>query len=111
MYQFPLFEEPIDSFSPPKELIKNSVLSRKTRVTHLLTHQKLNVVFWEFEMKNLFLNKKYEKIEIKKQAGHTEEINDDLTAAILFLEQDRSKNKVDTKIDITGLQVNSHKGA
>ena len=51
-----------------------------------------------------------EKIEIKKQAGHTEEINDDLTAAILFLEQDRSKNKVDTKIDITGLQVNSHKG-
>ena len=65
MYQFPLFEEPVESFSPPRELIKNSILSRKTRVTHLLTHQKLNVVFWEFEMKNLFLNKKYEKIEIK----------------------------------------------
>ena len=52
-----------------------------------------------------------EKIKIRKHAGHTEEVADDLTAAILFLEQDRNKNKVDTKIDITGLQVNSHKGA
>ena len=55
--------------------------------------------------------KSSEKIEIRKHAGHTEEVADDLTAAILFLEQDRNKNKVDTKIDITGLQVNSHKGA
>ena len=52
-----------------------------------------------------------EKIKIRKHAGHTEEVADDLTAAILFLEQDRNKNKVDAKIDITGLQVNSHKGA
>ncbi len=65
MYQFPLFEEPIESFSPPEELIKGSILSRKIEVTHLLTHQKLNVVFWEYEKKKLFLNKKYEKIEIK----------------------------------------------
>ncbi len=65
MYQFPLFEEPLESFCPPKELIKNSILYRKTEVTHLLTHQKLNVIFWEFEMKKLFLNKKYKKIEIK----------------------------------------------
>ena len=65
MYQFPLFEEPLESFCPPKELIKNSILYRKTEVTHLLTHQKLNVIFWEFEMKKLFSNKKYKKIEIK----------------------------------------------
>ena len=52
-----------------------------------------------------------EKIKIKKHAGHTEEVNDNLTAAILVLEHDRSKNKVDAKIDITGLQLNSKKGA
>ena len=52
-----------------------------------------------------------EKIKIKKLAGHTEEVNDNLTAAILVLEHDRSKNKVDAKIDITGLQLNSKKGA
>jgi len=51
-----------------------------------------------------------EKIKIKKLAGHTEEVNDNLTAAILVLEHDRSKNKVDAKIDITGLQLDSHKG-
>jgi len=52
-----------------------------------------------------------EKIKIKKHSGHTEEVNDNLTAAILVLEHDRSKNKVDAKIDITGLQINSQKGA
>jgi hypothetical protein len=66
MYQFPLFEEPIESFYPPKDLIKTSILSKKIEVTHLLTHQKLNVVFWDFEIKEYFQNKKYEKIEIKK---------------------------------------------
>ena len=29
MYQFPLFEEPIESFCPPKDLIKTSILSKK----------------------------------------------------------------------------------
>ena len=52
-----------------------------------------------------------EKIEIKKQAGHTEEINDDLTAAILFLEQNRNKEKQDVKVEITGLEFNLSKGA
>jgi len=52
-----------------------------------------------------------EKIKIKKHSGHTEEVNDNLTEAILVLEHDRSKNKVDAKIDITGLQLDSHKGA
>ena len=52
-----------------------------------------------------------EKIKIRKQVGHTEEINDNLTAAILFLEHDRDKNKVDAKIDITGLEFNLSKGA
>ena len=54
--------------------------------------------------------KSSEKIEIRKHAGHTEEVADDLTAAILFLEQDRNKNKVDATVEVTGLQVNSHKG-
>ena len=52
-----------------------------------------------------------EKIKIRKHAGHTEEVADDLTAAILFLEQDRNKKKQDAKVEITGLQVNSRKGA
>ena len=52
-----------------------------------------------------------EKIKIKKHAGHTEEVNDNLTAAILVLEHDRSKNKVDAKVEIKGLQFNLEKGA
>ena len=55
--------------------------------------------------------KSSEKIEIRKHAGHTEEVADDLTAAILFLENDRNKNKKDATVEVTGLQVNSHKGA
>jgi len=50
-------------------------------------------------------------IEIRKQAGHTEEVADNLTAAILFLEQERNKNKQDTKVEIKGIQFNLHKGA
>ena len=34
-----------------------------------------------------------EKIKIRKHAGHTEEVADDLTAAILFLEQNRNKER------------------
>ncbi len=52
-----------------------------------------------------------EKIKIRKHAGHTEEVADDLTAAILFLEQDRNKNKQDAKVEIKGLEFNLHKGA
>ena len=52
-----------------------------------------------------------EKIKIRKHSGHTEEVDDNLTAAILFLENDRSKNKKDATVEVTGLQVNSHKGA
>ncbi len=52
-----------------------------------------------------------EKIKIKKQVGHTEETPDSLTAAILVLEHDRNKNKQDAKVEIAGLQINSHKGA
>jgi len=55
--------------------------------------------------------KSSEKIKIKKDSGHTEEIADDLTAAILFLEQNRNKEKEDTKVEITGLQFNLSKGA
>ena len=55
--------------------------------------------------------KSSEKIEIRKHAGHTEEIADNLTAAILFLEHDRNKEKKDAKVEITGLEFNLSKGA
>ena len=51
-----------------------------------------------------------EKIKIRKHSGHTEEVADDVTAAILFLEQNRNKEKKDATVEVTGLQVNSHKG-
>ena len=54
--------------------------------------------------------KSSEKIEIRKHAGHTEEVADDLTAAILFLEQNRNKEKQDAKVEITGLEFNLTKG-
>lgn len=52
-----------------------------------------------------------EKIKIRQEVGFTEKVNDDLTAAILFLEQDIQKNKKDAKIEIQGLQFNIRKGA
>jgi len=36
-----------------------------------------------------------EKIKLRQEVGFTEKVSDDLTAAILFLQQDRDKNKVD----------------
>ena len=35
---------------------------------------------------------------------------DALTAAILFLEHDRDKNKVDAKVDVKGISFNIRKG-
>ena len=35
---------------------------------------------------------------------------DDLTAAILFLEQDIQKNKKDAKVEVEGVQFNIRKG-
>ena len=52
-----------------------------------------------------------EKIKIRKHAGYTEEVEDNLTAAILFLERDRNKEKQDAKVEITGLEFNLSKGA
>ena len=45
-----------------------------------------------------------EKIKIRKHSGHTEEVDDNLVSAI-------SVFKKDDTVEITGLQVNSHKGA
>ena len=45
-----------------------------------------------------------EKIKIRKHAGHTEEVDENLTAAIAVF-------KKDATVEVTGLQVNSHKGA
>jgi len=35
---------------------------------------------------------------------------DEITAAILFLERDRDKNKVDTKVEVKGVSFNIKKG-
>ena len=51
-----------------------------------------------------------EAINIKKEAGYQEEIADDLTSAILFLEQDIQKNKKDAKVEVKGVQFNIRKG-
>ena len=55
--------------------------------------------------------KSCDRIEIKKDSGHTEELDSALTAAILFLERDRNKKKQDAKVEITGLEFNLSKGA
>jgi len=51
-----------------------------------------------------------ESINIRKEAGYQEEIADDLTSAILFLEQDIQKNKKDAKVEVKGVQFNIRKG-
>ena len=51
-----------------------------------------------------------EAIDIRKEAGYKEEVADDLTAAIIFLEQDIKKNKKDAKVEIEGLDLNLLKG-
>ena len=66
LYQFPLFEDSNLNFTPPEQLIKKSVLLKKTEIKHILTHQKLNVVFWHYNVNKLEKNKKYKTIEIKK---------------------------------------------
>ena len=51
-----------------------------------------------------------EAIDIRKEAGYQEEVADDLTAAIIFLEQDIKKNKKNAKVEIEGLDLNLLKG-
>ena len=51
-----------------------------------------------------------EAIDIRKEAGYQEEVADDLTAAIIFLEQDIKKNKKDAEVEIEGLDLNLLKG-
>ena len=51
-----------------------------------------------------------EAIDIRKEAGYQEEVADDLTAAIIFLEQDIKKNKKDAIVEIEGLDLNLLKG-
>ena len=51
-----------------------------------------------------------ESINIRKEAGYQEEIADDLTSAILFLEKDIQQNKKDAKVEIKGMQFNIRKG-
>ena len=66
LYQFPLFEDSDLNFKPEKDLVKNGVLLKKTKIKHILTHQRLNVVFWHYNVNKLEKNKKYKTIEIKK---------------------------------------------
>ena len=51
-----------------------------------------------------------ESINIRKEAGYQEEIADDLTSAMLFLEQDIQKNKKDAKVEVKGLEFDIKKG-
>jgi|TARA_Y100000033_G_scaffold19778_1_gene18614 uncharacterized protein YihD (DUF1040 family) len=51
-----------------------------------------------------------ESINIRKEAGYQEEIADDLTSAILFLEKDIQQNKKNAKVEIKGVQFNVTKG-
>ena len=51
-----------------------------------------------------------ESINIRKEAGYQEEIADDLTSAILFLEKDIQQNKKNAKVEIKGVQFNIRKG-
>jgi len=47
--------------------------------------------------------KSCEKIKIRKHSGHTEEVDENLVAAIEVF-------KKDTIVEVIGLQLNSHKG-
>lgn len=51
-----------------------------------------------------------EAINIRKEAGYQEEIKDDLTSAILFLEKDIQINKKDAKVEVEGISFNVRKG-
>ena len=57
-----------------------------------------------------YAKKSCETIKIKQEAGHTEVTNDDLTAAILFMEKYLKENKKDSKVEIKGLEFKLMKG-
>ena len=57
-----------------------------------------------------YAKKSCETIKIKQEAGHTEVTNDDLTAAILFMEKYLKENKKDSKVEINGLEFKLMKG-
>jgi len=57
-----------------------------------------------------FAKTNYEAIKIRQEAGYTEKVSDDLTAAILFLEKDIQSNKKDAKVEVEGVSFNIRKG-
>ena len=57
---------------------------------------------------NILLQHPIRSIDPKDDA-YAAEI-DQITAAILFLERDREKNKVDTKVEVKGVSFNIKKG-
>ena len=57
---------------------------------------------------NILLQHAIRSIDPKDDA-YAAEI-DEITAAILFLERDREKNKVDTKVEVKGISFNITKG-
>ena len=57
---------------------------------------------------NILLQHAIRSIDPNDDAYATE--IDEITAAILFLERDREKNKVDTKVEVKGVSFNIKKG-
>ena len=57
-----------------------------------------------------FAKTNYEAIKIRQEAGYTEKVSDDLTAAILFLEKDIQLNKKDAKVEVKGISFDIRKG-
>ena len=57
---------------------------------------------------NILLTHAIRSIDPKDDAYAAEV--DEITAAILFLERDREKNKVDTKVEVKGVSFNIKKG-
>ena len=53
MYQFPMVEKENNTFSPDSLIKNEAVLIKKTYSKHLLTHQRINAVFWHFEAQDV----------------------------------------------------------
>ena len=70
LYQFPLYEAKGKDYQFPNKITKNNLLINKFKITHQLTHQKLNIVFWQFQSKKIKENFNFKKILIKDLSSY-----------------------------------------